>query len=201
MRNKLRTFLFLVIAIYAIDSFAQKDSSSNIANDALEMRNSLDNYLLKNIGNNPLTLKEKYLVRQIDSLKKLSNLQSEIIANLNQGFSMKSNGLDKANKEIVDTLFFEYNSSKLNPIQLSKLKQLVQTIPSKSIQIVGSTDAFGSARFNHLLGMERALFVKKQIENLGYQGQVVVLANAYNVEAKGKLAAKYRMATIRFINY
>ncbi|MDP3929576.1 MAG: OmpA family protein [Bacteroidota bacterium] len=198
MRNKLRTALFLVIAIYALESFAQTDSSASITSGALEMRNSIDQFLLKNIGNNPLTLKEKYLAKQIDSLLKVSQLQSNLISELKQGNVQGNQGLNTNPIAKTDTLFFAYNNARLSLLEIEKLKNLLLSNPNKDIQIIGSADAFGSARYNHLLAMQRALFVKNQIEKMGHTGQVIVRANAYNAEAKGNFAAKYRMVTIQF---
>jgi outer membrane protein OmpA-like peptidoglycan-associated protein len=198
MRNKLRSALFLVIAIYAIESFAQTDSSTSISSDALEMRNSIDQFLLKNIGNNPLTLKEKYLAKQIDSLLNVSRLQNHLISELKQGNTQVNQGSKAEQILNIDTLFFAYNNARLSQLEIEKLKNLLLSNPNKDIQIIGSADAFGSARYNHLLAMQRGLFVKKQIEELGYNGQVIVRANAYNAGAKGNLAAKYRMVTIQF---
>jgi hypothetical protein len=95
MENKGFAFFFVFISS-AFFATAQSDSA---AKEAIKMRNNIDVYLQENLGNKPITNKEKLMANKIDSLVNLTRqLANQISAlekspkptQVNQGLSRQT---------------------------------------------------------------------------------------------------------------
>lgn len=119
---------------------------------------------VKEAGKSDVKLKPKSAVKVFDREENVK---------LKAPPTLFSNGDGRTNKTKVtyDTLYipdilFEYNSSKLNPIFLRKLNEMLQKLQMKNfdrLEIVGHTDNIGSADYNLKLSLNRAYTIKNYI--------------------------------------
>ncbi len=85
---------------------------------------------------------------------------------------------------------FEYNSDVFKPnnafkLYADSLKTYFDLNPTKSLSIIGHTDAIGSDEYNDELGLRRAQSVKKYLKALNVKGEILT-------DSKGR---RYPMAT------
>ena len=104
----------------------------------------------------------------INQKKLLSTSYTDKIDTLYSEFLMSK---INAKKEIIlNNIYFNSNSSVLNPASKSALNRLFQTLsinPSFIVEIGAHTDNLGDVKSNQLLSEERAISVIKYLENLG----------------------------------
>jgi outer membrane protein OmpA-like peptidoglycan-associated protein len=188
--NKSR-LLFVALLFIAFGALAQTDTSTNAAQEAIKMRNNLDQYLLQNIGDKPNTLKEKYLSAKIDSLQKVTEFQR---SQLNQKF--RSEPISVANNHKELEVFFESNSFELSNLDQQKILEFIKNNSGTSIQIIASTDAYGEEAYNLSLAIKRGNKVKELLQKNQFNGKIDILATAINPNALGTLAKANRKAKI-----
>ena len=99
---------------------------------------------------------------------------SEDIVNTDIDSDSKSS--DSGNIEGLSTVFFNLDSSKLNPETIEALKKNVDWLNSNSqvtrLELEGHCDPLGSEAYNIGLGQRRAESVKKYLQNiLGVSGE------------------------------
>lgn len=107
-------------------------------------------------------------------------------------------GSDSGNINGLNTVFFEYDSSRLSETAKQTLKSNADWIrgnPKATIQIEGHTDSRGSTEYNLSLGERRAKSVRQYMESLGVEskrlaiisyGEEKPLAQGDNEAAWGK---------------
>jgi outer membrane protein OmpA-like peptidoglycan-associated protein len=183
--------LFVALLFIAYGALAQTDTSTNAAQEAIKMRNNLDQYLLQNIGDKPNTLKEKYLSSKIDSLQKVTEFQR---SQLNQKF--RSEPISVANNHKELEVFFESNSFELSNLDQQKILEFIKNNSGTSIQIIASTDAYGEEAYNLSLAIKRGNKVKELLQKNQFNGKIDILATAINPNALGTLAKANRKAKI-----
>ncbi|MCF8253005.1 MAG: OmpA family protein [Bacteroidia bacterium] len=182
-------FAFLFFVSYC--ALGQTDTASNAAQEAIKMRNNLDQYLLQNIGDKPNTLKEKFLSAKIDSLLKVTELQQNQLSK-----KLRSEPSEAAKKGIELELFFESNSFELSNLEEQKISEFIKNNSGTSIQIIASSDAYGEEAYNLSLAIKRGNKVKNILLSNQFNGQVDIMATAIDPNALGSLAKANRKAKI-----
>lgn len=80
--------------------------------------------------------------------------------------------------DILFTVHFKFNSSKLNPLSKSEQDDLIKAAKScSSIKLTGHTCNMGPAAINKLIGLARADSVKKLLSANGIPTEKIVLAS------------------------
>jgi peptidoglycan-associated lipoprotein len=70
---------------------------------------------------------------------------------------------------VADTVYFDYDSAKVKPSEVSKLEAVatVMKSSSKSLVVEGYTDERGTAEYNRALGERRAQSCREELVHLG----------------------------------
>lgn len=182
-------FLFLLLCLLGSSSFAQTDS---VALEAIKMRNSLDDYLLQNVGNKPNTLKEKSMAAKIDSLTNLTQKLAAQNAYLQNNSKPAATPIAQSNQQVY-TLYYPTNSSAINKDGKELLRKILQENPNANYTIKGYSDAYGNPESNLSLSLKRAAQVRAFLQASNSNLPVEILAAETKQSAKNaqaKLARK-----------
>lgn len=182
-------FLFLLICLLGSSSFAQTDSA---ALEAIKMRNSLDDYLLQNVGNKPNTLKEKWMASKIDSLTNLTQKLATQNAYLQNNSKPAATPIAKSNQQVY-TLYYPTNSFAINKDGKELLRKILQENPNANYTLKGYSDAYGNPESNLSLSLKRAAQVRAFLQEGNSNIPVEILAAETKQSAKNaqaKLARK-----------
>lgn len=185
-------YLFLLFCLLGASSFAQSDSA---ALEAIKMRNSLDTYLLQNVGNKPNTLKEKWMAAKIDSLTNVTQKLSAQNALLQSNSKPVVTPIAKANQQVY-TLYYRTNSYAISKEGKELLRKILQENPNANFTIKGYSDAYGNPESNLSLSLKRAAHVRAFLQEGNPNIPIEIFAAETSRNAKSKQAKLARKVDI-----
>ena len=159
-----RNLFFVLISLTALSAFSQKDSSLA---GIQQMRNELDEYLKAHTSENG----EVVIINKTvyDSIVDLMTRQKRTLSDVMQSMTrmqqqiggMKKEGMS-VGRQVLDTVFFESNSSRLTEQVTHKLDEYVKSCgTNKYFNVEGYADnQGGSKELNFILSKSRAQAVK-----------------------------------------
>lgn len=164
-----------------------KAQNQQVLDEALKLKNSLDSYMKEQIGNTPLTDKEKWMFNQMDSLRKV-NLQLTQKVKILDTLNMKKTILPETTPvhSLTLSIFFESNSAILDNKSKLYLNSIIKSLGAKPITLQAFTDAYGTAEYNKKLADARLKCLISYLEEAGYNGKIHTQDYNYNSNASGQ---------------
>ncbi len=190
MENKGFAFFFVFISS-AFFATAQSDSA---AKEAIKMRNNIDVYLQENLGNKPITNKEKLMANKIDSLVNLTRQLSNQISALEK--SPKPTQVNQGLSRQTYSVYFSSNSCVISQDGIAMIEKIVNQYPNASFEIKGYADAYGNADYNLNLSMKRASDIRLKLKGLLPNSNIEIVAAEHNKNAINSTAHLFRKVDI-----
>jgi outer membrane protein OmpA-like peptidoglycan-associated protein len=161
--------------------------NQQVLDEALKLKNSLDSYMKEQIGNTPLTDKEKWMFSQIDSLRKqnlklMQNMKDLDTIHMKKIVSTKSENVHS----LTLSIFFESNSAALDNKSKLYLSNIVKSLKSIMITLQAFTDAYGTPDYNSQLADARLKNLIDYLRAEGFNGEIKTMDYTYDSKASGQ---------------
>ncbi len=170
--------------------------NQQVLDEALKLKNSLDAYMKQQVGNTPLTDKEKWMFKQLDSLQKSNAELKVLLKNCGQNNQPVQPIVQQQSMPI--SIFFTSGSSVLDAKSKIQLELLLKQLNNKDIKIQAFTDAYGTQKYNEKLASARLESISKYLTSLGYTGKIETLAYTFDSQASGQKSSFSRRVDIIF---
>ena len=188
-----KLLLLSILFVWIVELNAQ---NQQVLDEAVKLKNSLDAYMKQQVGNTPLTDKEKWMFQKMDSLQKLNAALQN---------SLKNCGQTKQEQRSVSTeptlpfsIFFSSNSKVLDARSKIQIEVLFKQINNRNIRIQAFTDAYGSQAYNEKLAAARLEVICNYLKALGYTGSIEILPYTFDNSANGQKSSFSRRVDISF---
>lgn len=170
--------------------------NQQVLDEAVKLKNSLDAYMKQQVGNTPLTDKEKWMFQKMDSLQKLNAALQNSLKNCGQ--TPQTIGNVTTQHSLPFSIFFTFNSSVLDAKSKMQLDLLFKELNNRNIRIQAFTDAYGSQAYNKKLAAARLEVISNYLKALGYTGSIEILPYTFDNSANGQKSSFSRRVDISF---
>lgn len=161
--------------------------NQQVLDEALKLKNSLDSYMKEQIGNTPLTDKEKWMFSQMDSLRKANFKLIQNMKDFDTVYMKKApKSRDDNNHSLTLSIFFESNSSLLDNKSKLYLNNLVKSLNNRVLTLQAFTDAYGKASYNKKLAEARLKNLITYLNEIGFEGEIKTQNYIYDSKAMGQ---------------
>lgn len=188
--------IFLILFLLGFSGLAFSQNNQ-VLDEALKLKNSLDAYVKDQFGNAPLTVKEKWMFSQMDSLRKANLKLVQSMKDLDTVYMKRRTPVKEENvHSITFSIFFESNSAILDNKNKLYLSNLVKSLNNRIITLQPFTDAYGTADYNKHLADERLKNLISYLKELGFNGEIRTQDYSYDSKATGQNSSYNRRIDI-----
>ncbi len=164
-----------------------KAQNQQVLDEALKLKNSLDSYMKEQIGNTPLTDKEKWMFNQMDSLRKTNLKLIQNMKDFDTVYMKKApKNRDENIHSITLSIFFESNSALLDNKSKLYLNNLIKSLNNRVLTLQAFTDAYGKANYNKKLAEARLQSLISYLKEIGFEGEIKTQDYVYDSKAMGQ---------------
>lgn len=181
--------LVLLYLPFLPDLLAQ---STEMKNEATQLKQLLDRKISESFGDIPITEKEKRFVAKLDSLL-IEN--KRIKAEISQLKLEKGNQTELDSKPEIQSgvargiLFFESKSFTLDNQDKWLVRKWLSEVQAQQIKIYAYTDAYGELDYNKELAKKRANAVLRYLRELGCEAEISLVVQGPIQDATGEQAS------------
>jgi len=103
--------------------------------------------------------------------------------------------------DLTSVIYFDFDSDKINQVQAQKIEQVIKWMlknDSARVGLLGHTDQVGTDRYNHDLGMRRALSVGREMARFVSSGRISIESRGESEPVTGVKAEYWQNRRVVF---